>query len=51
LKPEIDRRHYTRPTREHTSVGGASLGGLLSLWLALHHADTFGAALAVSPSK
>ena len=50
LKPEIDRRYRTLAAREHTSVGGASLGGLLSLWLALHHADTFGAALVVSPS-
>lgn len=50
LKPEIDRRYRTLASREHTSVGGASLGGLLSLWLALHHADTFGAALVVSPS-
>jgi predicted alpha/beta superfamily hydrolase len=50
LKPEIDRRFRTLPAREHTSVGGASLGGLLSLWLTLHHADTFGAALVVSPS-
>jgi predicted alpha/beta superfamily hydrolase len=50
LKPEIDRRYRTLAAREHTSVGGASLGGLLSLWFALHHADTFGAALVVSPS-
>jgi predicted alpha/beta superfamily hydrolase len=50
LKPEIDRRYRTLSAREHTSVGGASLGGLLSLWLVLHHADTFGAALVVSPS-
>lgn len=50
LKPEIDRRYRTLSAPEHTSVGGASLGGLLSLWLALHHADTFVAALVVSPS-
>lgn len=50
LKPEIDRRYRTLPAREHTSVGGASLGGLFALWLALHEPTVFGAALVVSPS-
>lgn len=50
LKPLIDRRYRTLPGRAHTAVGGSSLGGLVSLWLALHHGDTFGSALVVSPS-
>ena len=50
LKPEIDRRYRTRPEAAHTAVGGSSLGGLASMWLALHRADVFGAALVVSPS-
>jgi predicted alpha/beta superfamily hydrolase len=50
LKPFIDAHYRTEPDARHTAVGGSSLGGLLSLWLAIHHADTFGAALVVSPS-
>jgi predicted alpha/beta superfamily hydrolase len=50
LKPRIDARYRTRPDRASTAVGGSSLGGLVSLWLALQHGQTFGAALVVSPS-
>ncbi|MFG6468810.1 alpha/beta hydrolase [Roseateles sp. BYS87W] len=50
LKPAIDARFRTRPGRANTAVGGSSFGGLASMWLALHRADTFGAALVVSPS-
>ncbi len=50
LKPMIDERFRTQPGAASTAVGGSSLGGLVSLWLALHHGDTFGAALVVSPS-
>jgi predicted alpha/beta superfamily hydrolase len=50
LKPEIDRRFRTRPEAAATAVGGSSLGGIASLWLALHRADRVGAALVVSPS-
>jgi predicted alpha/beta superfamily hydrolase len=48
LKPLIDRRYRTQPAR--TAVGGSSFGGIASLWLALHRADVFSAALVVSPS-
>lgn len=50
LKPQIDRRFRTRPDAASTAVGGSSLGGLVSLWLALEYPGTFGAALVVSPS-
>ena len=50
LKPMIDARFRTRGGPADTAVGGSSLGGLLSLWLALEHPQTFGAALVVSPS-
>lgn len=50
LKPLIDARYRTLPGREHTAVGGSSLGGLASLVIALQHPGTFGAALVVSPS-
>ena len=50
LKPLIDARYRTRPGAADTAVGGSSLGGLVSAWLALHHPQVFGAALVVSPS-
>jgi predicted alpha/beta superfamily hydrolase len=50
LKPMIDTRYRTLPNAANTAVGGSSLGGLVSLWLALHRSDVFGAALVVSPS-
>ncbi len=50
LKPQIDRRFRTRPEAVHTAVGGSSLGGVASLWIALHRSDRVGAALVVSPS-
>lgn len=50
LKPAIDARYRTQPDAAHTAVGGSSLGGIVSLWLAVHHGDVFGTALVVSPS-
>ena len=50
LKPFIDRTYRTRPEAASTAVGGASLGGLVSVWLALEHPRVFGNVLAVSPT-
>jgi predicted alpha/beta superfamily hydrolase len=50
LKPMIDARYRTLPDRKHTSVGGASLGGLVSLWLVQNYSETFSGTLVVSPS-
>jgi predicted alpha/beta superfamily hydrolase len=50
LKPFIDGAYRTKPGREHTGVGGSSLGGLVSLYLGLRRTDVFGRVLAMSPS-
>ena len=50
LKPVVDRTYRTRVDAASTAVGGASLGGLVSLWLALEHPQVFGGVLAVSPT-
>jgi predicted alpha/beta superfamily hydrolase len=50
LKPLVDREFRTRPEPEATSIGGSSLGGLLSLYAFLAHPLVFGAAAALSPS-
>ncbi len=50
LLPLIAQRYRIQAGPGGTAVGGSSLGGLVSLWLALHRPDVFGAALVVSPS-
>ena len=50
LKPAIDARYRTLPDAENTGVGGSSLGGLVSLYLALKHPDVFRRAAVMSPS-
>jgi len=50
LKPFIDSHYRTRKEAKHTGLGGSSLGGLASLYLALKYSDVFGLAAVVSPS-
>jgi predicted alpha/beta superfamily hydrolase len=50
LKPLVDGAYRTLPDARNTAVGGASLGGLISLWLGLERADVFGKVAAISPS-
>lgn len=50
LKPLVDRELRTLTGREHTAMIGSSLGGLLSAWVSVHHAGTFGFIGAMSPS-
>jgi predicted alpha/beta superfamily hydrolase len=50
LKPLVDRELRTLTGREHTAMIGSSLGGLLSAWVSVHHASTFGLVGAMSPS-
>jgi len=50
LKPWIDDQYRTRPGETDTGLGGSSLGGLVSLYLGLRHAETFGKLAIMSPS-
>jgi predicted alpha/beta superfamily hydrolase len=50
LKPFIDRTYRTRRGAASTALGGASFGGLDSLYQGLRHPQVFGGVLAVSPS-
>jgi predicted alpha/beta superfamily hydrolase len=50
LKPYIDEHYRTQPEREHTGVGGSSLGGLISLYLGVTHPEVFGRIALFSPS-
>jgi predicted alpha/beta superfamily hydrolase len=50
LMPWIAERYRIKTGREHTGLGGSSLGGLVSLYLGLKHADVFGRLAVLSPS-
>jgi predicted alpha/beta superfamily hydrolase len=50
LKPQIDREYRTQSPRATTWIAGSSLGGLFSLFSVVQHHETFGGAIAMSPS-
>lgn len=50
VKPFIDRTYRTLPGRQHTAVGGASMGGLISLEMARLHHDRFALCAVMSPA-
>lgn len=50
LKPAIDKKFRTRPDRDHTFIGGSSMGGLISHYALLNRPDVFSAAVVMSPS-
>lgn len=50
LKPFVDFHYRTKRDARHTGLGGSSLGGLVSLYLALKHSDVFSRVAVVSPS-
>jgi predicted alpha/beta superfamily hydrolase len=49
VKPAIDAKYRTLPDYENTAVAGASMGGLVSLWLGLK-TEAFGAVGVFSPA-
>lgn len=50
LKPFVDATYRTRTDAKDTGLGGSSLGGLVSLYLALKYPKVFGRVAVVSPS-
>lgn len=48
LKPFIDKHYRTQPEAQHTSVIGASMGGILSVHALLRHPDVFTRAASLS---
>jgi predicted alpha/beta superfamily hydrolase len=50
LMPWIAKRYRVRTEREATGLGGSSLGGLVTLYLGLRHAEHFGRLAVLSPS-
>ena len=50
LKPFVDHRYRTLPGIENCGLGGSSLGGLVSMYLALRYSWVFGKLAVMSPS-
>jgi len=50
IKPLIDKDLRTVPAREQTAIMGSSLGGLVSAYAGVKHADVFGLVGEMSPS-
>jgi len=50
LMPWIAELYRIKPGREHTGLGGSSLGGLVSLYLGLKYSEIFGRLAVLSPS-
>ena len=50
FKPLIDSRYRTLPDRQHTFIGGSSMGGLMSLYAVSAYNRVFSRAAALSPS-
>lgn len=50
LKPHIDQLFLTRPEAQANALMGSSMGGLVSLNIALRRSHQFGAVAALSPS-
>lgn len=50
IRPLVEKTYRVATGREHTFLGGSSLGGLASLEIARRNPDTFAGVIAMSPS-
>lgn len=50
LKPYVDSHFRTLPGKEHTGIGGSSMGGLISIYAAKQHPDLYSRLMIFSPS-
>ena len=50
LKPLVDRTYRTKPDRNHTAIGGSSMGAVASLHVAMLKSKFFGRVMLFSPS-
>jgi predicted alpha/beta superfamily hydrolase len=48
LKPAIDARYRTLADRDHTGIGGSSMGALIAVYAGLCRPDVFGKVMAMS---
>ena len=50
VKPYIDEHFNTKPQRGYTGIGGSSMGGIMSLYMAIKYADVFDYGIIFSPA-
>lgn len=50
LKPHIDKHFRTLPDRQHTGIGGSSMGGLISIYAGLMFPEVYSKFMIFSPS-
>ncbi len=50
LKPYIDSHYNTKTERQYTGIGGSSMGGDMSFYMAIKYSNIFGKALVFSPA-
>ena len=50
VKPLVDKEYRTLPDAPNTALGGASLGGLITLHFGLKHPEIFGKLVVMSPA-
>lgn len=50
LKPFVDKNFRTKAEREHTGIGGSSMGGLVSIFSGLMYPEVYGKLMIFSPS-
>ncbi|MHA7128298.1 alpha/beta hydrolase [Algoriphagus namhaensis] len=50
LKPFVDETYRTIPDRNHTGIGGSSMGGLVSIFSGIMYPEVFGKLMIFSPS-
>ncbi len=50
LKHTVDKIFRTLPEREHTGMGGSSMGGLISIYAGLMYPEEYGRLMVFSPS-
>jgi predicted alpha/beta superfamily hydrolase len=50
LKPYIDKNFRTLSDRDHTGIGGSSMGGLISIYAGMMYPEVYGKLMIFSPS-
>lgn len=50
VKPYIDEHYNTKPQRRYTGIGGSSMGGIISLYMAIEYSEVFEYGIVFSPA-
>lgn len=50
VKPYIDAHYNTKPERKYTGIGGSSMGGTISLYIAMEYPKIYGFSMILSPA-